>query len=503
MSARWVRRAFVVFVALGLAAATGRGLSSLVDADEFDHTAHAGLFVGCASCHVGIPTGDESRFTTVTAADCARCHDGTREDRVDWEAPLRRSTNLRFSHDKHGNELARAGEAELACASCHGTGGERIMNVGAAPADGCIGCHAHEAPEHLEAACETCHVPLTSATGLDPSRIRAFEVPADHEVSGFISEHGIGLEAGLAGDASCAVCHARESCVRCHLDADRQPAVQALLPDPRVAEFAGEAGGEWPAPAGHESAGFLFDHGTEGVESCATCHARPSCSSCHRDSSAPWLAELSRPAPDAPQGAQIAYDRPPGHTARFATEHAVAAGAQLPNCESCHAPAECADCHTAGRAEPRVGTTNDADPTSFATVGFRHVEPGYHVDNFVLRHGAEAFGVQATCSDCHSTEVFCRDCHTRAGVGVGRAEGALGAFHDTRGSWLIGHGASARMGLEACVSCHQQTSCLRCHSAKSGLRMNPHGPGFKADRLAARSTISCGVCHTADQVPRP
>jgi len=54
--------------------------------------------------------------------------------------------------------------------------------------------------------------------------------------------------------------------------------------------------------------------------------------------------------------------------------------------------------------------------------------------------------------------------------------------------------------MEECASCHQQTSCLRCHSAKAGLRINPHGPGFDPDRVADRSTMSCGICHTSDIV---
>jgi hypothetical protein len=490
------KRLLLVVLLAGLAAT---GVSSLTSADRFDHPEHAGLFVSCASCHLS--GDDDALVTTTTAAECARCHDGTREERVDWTAPERRPTNLAFSHAEHDREVERTGGDALTCAGCHGTGGGRLMDVEAAQPGGCVDCHAHEAPSHLEATCDECHVPLAAATGVSVGRIAAFERPTDHDEPDFLLSHD-GLIEGTA-DPSCAVCHARESCARCHLDADRLPSIQALAPDARVAELTSDLAGEWPSPASHETPDFLLRHGDAGVQSCVTCHAAPSCESCHRNGSRPWFAELTRPGTGDLRGAEIPESRVPGHTTRFRTDHAAAAGAAAASCESCHAPVECVDCHTAVTAGPTAPAPVEVPSALWGTEGLRHVEPGYHIANFVMRHGAEAFGVQATCSDCHSTEAFCRDCHTRSGVGVGNRDGALGAFHDTRVSILIGHGASARMGLEACASCHQQTSCLRCHSAKAGMRVNPHGEGFDPARESARSTISCGICHTADQIPPP
>lgn len=491
-------RALYIVITAGLVAT---GVRSLTSVDRFDHSEHAGLFVSCGSCH---NPDDDGRVTTSTAAECARCHDGTREERVDWTAPARRPTNLEFSHSEHDLLVSRAGDEAIGCAGCHGTGGDRFMDVAAAEPAGCVDCHAHEGPSHLEASCETCHVPLAAASGLTVGRIAEFERPPDHEAVGFLANHDGLVEA--AADPSCAVCHARESCARCHLDADRSPAIQALAPDPRVARLTAGLVGEWPTPESHETPEFLFRHGDDGVASCVTCHAAPSCTSCHRSGTRPWVAELPPVTEGGPSGVEPTATRPPGHTTRFPVDHAVAAGASPASCESCHAAAECTDCHSAIPAGPTAsvpaGKTAGV-PAGMSLEGVRHVGPGYHIENFVMRHGAEAFGVQTTCSDCHSTEAFCRDCHTRNGVGVGNRDGALGAFHDTRVSLLIGHGASARMGLEACASCHQQTSCLRCHSAKAGMRVNPHGPGFDAARQAARSTISCGLCHTADQIPPP
>ena len=96
-----------------------------------------------------------------------------------------------------------------------------------------------------------------------------------------------------------------------------------------------------------------------------------------------------------------------------------------------------------------------------------------------------------TCTECHSNEVFCRDCHSTQGFAVADQTGA--AFHDAVPDWFMAHGKAARQGLDACASCHSQTSCLRCHSAVEGFRINPHGPDFNADAEKAKG--SCTICH--------
>ena len=109
--------------------------------------------------------------------------------------------------------------------------------------------------------------------------------------------------------------------------------------------------------------------------------------------------------------------------------------------------------------------------------------------------------MRSDCTACHSTEVFCRTCHTNLGVGATGQRGT-GAYHDAQPDWLLGHGKAARQGLAECTTCHQQTSCLRCHSAKFGLRISPHGQDFDPKRVADRSTMSCGHCHFSDILDR-
>ena len=118
----------------------------------------------------------------------------------------------------------------------------------------------------------------------------------------------------------------------------------------------------------------------------------------------------------------------------------------------------------------------------------------FHPPDYVLRHGADAFSRRVQCSECHSAQAFCLTCHEKEGIGRGGTAGSP-AFHDAEPNWLIVHGRAARQNMETCTSCHQQSSCLRCHSAKFGFRIDPHGPGFDPNRIADRSTISCGICH--------
>lgn len=490
-----IRRTVLAIVAAAAVGISSGVVVSMTRSDGFPHEKHAGLFPTCLGCHAGIPEGEEDRYFSVESRDCIRCHDGEREETVDWTAPTRTVSNLEFVHSDHIAAVDEAGEKELRCATCHGPldASQPRMAVGRAAPETCASCHAHEADEHLakEAVCSTCHATLSEAVDLAVGRIAEFPRPPSHEVEGYVLAHGEGAEAELE---TCAVCHARESCTRCHLNAGELAEIRALEPDPRVAELTAGMEGEWPEPESHDESGWEFSHAGSvagGSLSCASCHAEPSCRTCHGEARIAEISALPDPGDVGLTGVIVSRTRAPGHIPDFASQHAAAAAANLPNCSSCHVEGECAACHDAAPTQSARGSAPaDVDPPS----------SGYHPANFLQRHGADAFAVQASCSDCHSTEAFCRSCHQSVGVSVGVADGAGGAFHDAQPDWLFEHGRAARQGLESCASCHQQTSCLRCHSAKSGLRVSPHGPDFDPDRAADASLQSCAVCHTARQI---
>jgi hypothetical protein len=491
------RRIAVLLAAAGilgagfLVLADGEPLQSRPEDDPFPHEEHRGLFPSCLACHAGVPEGDEDRLYTVTLEQCARCHDGQERERVAWSRPEPAAHNLVFTHPDHSDAVERADGSPLSCSACHGLEPDAPrMAVGGATAESCLDCHTHRAPDHLsaQAECTTCHRRLTEATSLTRNRIASFPRPPDHEEEGFLTGHGPGAASSVE---TCAVCHARESCARCHLNGDRMESVRALSGDPRVAALVEGREGEWPEPATHGPRWYQT-HGSAASRdpgSCASCHARSSCTTCHTgDEAAVNLMPV--PGPGDPTGVRTARIRPPDHGADFTLNHGTAAATALPRCESCHREQTCTGCHAS------TGGAESGDSGADGALAWppRETEGGYHPPNFILRHGAEAFAARTECAECHSREAFCRSCHEELGMARG---GRLGSssFHDAVPNWLLGHGTAARRNLESCTSCHQQTSCLRCHSARSGWRINPHGPGFDPGRVSDRSAISCAICH--------
>lgn len=432
---------------------------------------------------------------------------------------------LRFSHPSHAAQTDSTGRA---CATCHHGPGDRYMDVQRAEPGSCLGCHTHRATAHLapDNRCATCHVPLTEATGLTRERVAGLPRPPDHERADFIATHD---PASPLAEASCAVCHARESCARCHVNASSQRLIATLRPDPRVASVVAGKAPVYPIPADHREAAFLWQHGDTALanaERCGTCHARPSCTTCHigtggadvlrripavepgaavgvRLTNRPDRLRLRpplNPMPDESRVAALAMAagaptqatggeqanvqggppqgaNPPRmvrvHDPGFRDAHREQAASGALNCTSCHAQRFCSDCHT-GEGGRR-----------------------YHRANFVVRHAADAYGRDADCASCHNTQAFCKECHQEAGLS---SRGRLDvAFHDAQPQWLLQHGRAARQGLQNCASCHAQRDCLACH-ATTGWGVNPHGPDFNARRMARRAPFSCLACHL--EVPR-
>ncbi len=456
----------VSVTALAALAALGSSLRGMQEV-AFPHDEHEGLFPLCAGCHEGVPLGDLADYYPETGS-CEGCHDGVARDRVSWDGPSRPVENVEYDHAQHAVDLVEAGDAAQECASCHvPPGGERMAVSDSVQLGTCFTCHAHEADEHqVDAACESCHVPL-AASGFGLSAVAALPVPPDHEPVAFA-----GREHGLLADQTpdrCATCHTRERCVSCHVDTDRD-AIQMLplappdmqLPPP-VAHY--------NEPATHIVDGFFSDHGAMASRAeCATCHTSEDCTACHVvPAPAPIGSFPSRAQVEAP-GVRLSARAPDSHDSFFFMEaHPGLAAADVGNCATCHVESYCVACH-----DGPVGG-------------------GYHPADFVSRHSADAFSRDTECANCHSTAVFCRECHQEAGlVGAGR----LGpGYHEGGPLWLLRHGQPARQNLETCASCHKQLDCTQCHGVLGAFKVSPHGPDFDAERAWARSPRACLGCH--------
>lgn len=469
-------RRFPLLLGLALLAVVtvlaGRPRSS--EPDSFPHEKHAGLFPSCKPCH-GILDGDGTALVSTTADVCARCHDGTTVRRVNWSGNVPRPSNLKFNHELHVKENG------MECAACHeadGGGAERMAPKGRPKQEVCLTCHAAEGHFGADADCSLCHRPLSEARELTTDHVSGFPVPDNHTAADWWDTHG----ALAAKDGfRCSVCHARETCETCHLNAEALEPIRQLPRDPRVADQIAVISANWPRPADHDPKLWPDAHGAAALRdigSCASCHVQQGCTGCHGplDAAPDVVGRLPVAGATGPTGVQLPGRTPPGHTPEFKSQHGLAALMGNPRCGACHEEESfCNRCHEAPKT------------------------PEFHPPAYLNRHAADVYARDIECAACHSNEAFCRSCHEN--VGLSPTQTRNSSYHDAEPFWLLSHGHAARLGMESCASCHQQNDCLRCHSAKSGWRVSPHGPDFDAERMGDANPVLCARCHYT--TPRP
>lgn len=450
--------------------------------DRFDHPKHAKLFPRCETCHVGAANDGAPMFPD--GASCAACHDGSIKREVRWTPPVGRASNLRYVHGRH-RDLTRAaasrgrGDAPT-CTSCHQLNGAGWMQARRAVVGQCLSCHK-TGPDHLavaDTACATCHVPLAQAESMTRERIKAFPAPAAHRIPGFMATGpaGHGAQSKSAGTRGVAA-----SCATCHAR-DFCASCHVNAPETRAIQALDPdprslaIATRLVAPRNHAGPEFLRQHGSGAGskgERCATCHTRESCTTCHVGQPGRAIQALAVAGPGRGPGAQVARRKPASHVADFGNQHSRLAVTEARSCATCHARTECLQCHRPDAA----------------------ASGGYHPAAFLTRHPASAYARESSCSDCHNPQQFCATCHKQAGVITSAPLGGRGNYHDGKQSFLLGHGQAARQSLESCVSCHVERDCLKCHASVGGRRFNPHGPGFDAARLKRKNPQMCLACH--------
>jgi hypothetical protein len=466
-----IRTWLLAGLAVAAVAATAGTLVLRANATEqFPHHAHARLFPLCAGCHEGIETGDRTAYYPSPQL-CANCHDGVVQGRVEWNGPREYLTNLVFEHQVHHAAVLQVDGAALPCEACHTPAGESRMTIERTVTAACFSCHGHPAADHYtDAECRTCHVAFAYSQ-LPPAQLSAMPVPADHTRPGFLLA-GHGLEA-QAHTFRCAVCHTRERCVSCHVDAAAVPAIAAIPTAPAGWTLPAYAV-QYPIPPSHLDPQWVERHGPVSSRAqCATCHVREDCMACHVQPVPDVIDAFPARADVAAPGIGTQRQMPLSHASRwFEREHAALAASQPGSCNACHTRTFCTDCHDT--------------PTA----------PTYHPRNFQAQHAAAAYGRRMECSTCHEVRTFCRACHIQLGM---EAEGRLGpGFHDAEPLWLLRHARAARQGLESCTSCHTQRDCMQCHSTIGAFQISPHGPNFDARRAYNRNPVICFACHVTN-----
>lgn len=245
-------------LALFLAATPAVGQQS----DGFDHPQHAKVFPTCTACHAGAKDGTVALLPS--GQGCVSCHDGTIQRRVNWTPPPPEATNLRFTHAEHrqGVRARTRADSTLACQACHTPQGAPWMTVERAVLPQCLGCHGVRTA-HLEApdtACATCHLTLAQATALSTADVKGFPIPPSHQAAGFMAAGGHGAQA-RAGTGS-ATYGVAPSCATCHA---REFCITCHVDAPETPTIQSLASdprslaipAELEAPASHAQGGFL------------------------------------------------------------------------------------------------------------------------------------------------------------------------------------------------------------------------------------------------------
>jgi hypothetical protein len=319
----------------------------------FDHQAHAKLFPICSTCHAG--AADSRVSIWPEPASCALCHDGRIQPVIRWQPSAgSKPSNLQFTHNGHlaAYRKAKPGTDRPACTDCHTEKGASWMTVRRTISKQCLDCHGITT-DHLAApdtACATCHVPLARVAGYTRDDVARFKAPPSHKDPEFaLKGHGKLAQPLSAGGRRFAVA---PSCATCHAR-DYCLTCHVNAPETPTIQALGPdprslaLSATLEAPASHAATDFPITHGKasrRSPQACQTCHTRESCLTCHQ--SQPDLAKAMFVAGlGRGPGAQLTRHAPLSHTAYWDEQHADQARSRARNCLGCHTRTQCLDCH--------------------------------------------------------------------------------------------------------------------------------------------------------------
>jgi hypothetical protein len=391
----------------------------------------------------GLPRASNLRFTHASHAQAVAQVQGV-------DSALRCTD----CHAERGDDPLKVRPAVVRnCLDCHGI---RVPHL--------------DAPD---SACASCHLTLAQAVRLTRRQVGDFPAPASHRDTAFAAAgHGpIARAKESPVAASCATCHGRDFCLECHVNAPEVPAIQALARDPRSlahpAELAAPADHADPRFMVRHGG-----QARKQSVKCASCHTQESCLACHTGQPSSVQA-LPAAGPDRGRGAAIRRERPASHGRDFSELHAEPASSRPQSCAACHARPECLSCHRPDAADPAPGYHPAGFLTSHPAAAYNResscsdchnqgqfcsnchlnaglVSPGrlrgagYHDAKrfFLLNHGQAARQSLESCVSCHS-ERDCLTCHSASG---GRRFNPHGPGFDP--------GTLRRKNPSMCTACH-------------------------------------------------
>lgn len=234
--------------------------------------------------------------------------------------------------------------------------------------------------------------------------------------------------------------------------------------------------------AGVPEAGLATRDHLPAMETCLGCHdgqqAAGECATCHLEGAGGTLRTTFR------SGELV----PDDHGVHWLKQHEVHGERELAYCASCHAQEDCLSCHDGS------------------------IPPTIHDGNYLAQHPRDGLANSPPCASCHRLDVFCRDCHARAGVRTGvRLPSFTESFHPA--GWVFSEGTPqhhahvARKNLAACSACHDGQNCKSCHEWLGAFSPRTHGPGWRGSdrmrRLRRENFSLCLQCHDASNPDDP
>lgn len=336
-------------LALGLAACAGTFLAISTPRDRitFSHEKHSDQ--DCSGCHESIDKSEALGTLNPLPKEekCLECHEDEKKAgnckmcHADPEHPAtyeQKAASLTFPHKTHFDMDVKD------CNTCHAAKPEYKNPDPRQPMAVCLQCHQDD---YDKGDCTKCHVDLKKYP-LKP--IAGFSHKGD-----WLKNHG---KSAQASAQSCAACHDQTTCATCHAKTVPVP-VEVRFPEKVASDFI-------------HRGDFLGRHAIEARSNeatCARCHAKQFCSSCH-------TVQNITPAainPRSPHPAGYAFPGP--------ASHANEARRDINRCAACHdqgAASNCVQCHKVGG----IG----GDP---------------HPGNWGSRHDRKEIGGNAMCLYCH------------------------------------------------------------------------------------------------------
>lgn len=304
-------------------------------------------------------------------------------------------------------DVARRFPSPQTCARCHDGGAlERAdwQEPARTPTNVTFDHVVHQrevAAEGASLACESCHTPA----GARWMVVERAVVPQ------CLACHAHEADAHLV-DADCSTCH--------------MPLAETSFDAQRIALL--------PAPPDHAEPGFLArlhgERAQRSIETCAVCHTRERCTSCHVD---PSFVEAIGEMPAAPALEQpirdASYPLPPSHVQpAFLERHGARASVQA--CGTCHTRDDCAACHTVNAPAPVAQLALRRDAVAPGARVERSAPPSHAAVSFSTMHGSLAATRPAACTTCHA-RTECEQCHSQAQSRAADVAGAAlaGAAH--------------------------------------------------------------------------